>query len=76
MDVDQVIQTMQDLATKVLITMHHSNPEINVPLQAVDVFLNRMGLSEVQAQPRLSATISNLGSDMRVVLLALQARPA
>ena len=76
MDVDRVLQTMQDLAPKVVIPMHHSNPEVNVPLQAVDVFLNRMGLSEVQAQPRLSATISNLGSDMRVVLLAPQARPA
>ena len=76
MDVDQVLQTMQDLAPKVVIPMHHSNPEVNVPLQAVDVFLNRMGLSEVQAQPRLSATTSNLGTDMRVVLLAPQARPA
>jgi len=59
-----------------VIPMHHSNPEINVSLKAVDVFLNRMGLSDVQAQPRLSATVSNLGSDMRVVLLAPQARPA
>ncbi len=75
-DVDQVLQTMQDLAPKVVIPMHHSNPEVNVPLQGVEVFLNRMGLSEVQAQPRLSVTTSNLGADMRVVLLTPQARPA
>ena len=76
MDVDQVLQTMQDFAPKVVIPMHHSNPEVNVPLQGVDVFLNRMGLSEVQAQPRLVVTTSNLSADMRVVLLAPQGRPA
>ena len=68
-------QTLQDLDAKVVIPMHYSNPEVNVPLQGVEVFLNRMGLSEVQAQPRLSVTTSNLGTDMRVVLLAPQGRP-
>ena len=77
MDVDQVLQTMQDLAPKVVIPMHHSHPEIkNVPLQGVEVFMNRMGLSEAQAQPRVSVTTSNLTPDMRVVLLAPQGRPA
>jgi len=76
MDVDQVLQTMQDLAPKVVIPMHHSNPEINnVTLQGVEVFMNRMGLSEVQAQPRLSVTTTNLSADMRVVLLSPQGRP-
>ena len=76
MDVDQVLQTMQDLAPKVVIPMHHSNPEINnVTLQGVEVFMNRMGLSEVQAQPRLSVTTTNLTADMRVVLLSPQGRP-
>ncbi len=76
MDIDQVLQTMQDLAPKVVIPMHHSNPDVNVELQGVDVFLNRMGLSEVQAQPRVSVTTSNLTPDMRVVLLAPQGRQA
>jgi L-ascorbate metabolism protein UlaG (beta-lactamase superfamily) len=75
--VDQVLQTMQDLAPKVVIPMHHSHPVIKtVPLQSVDVFMNRMGLSEAQAQPRVSVTTSNLTPDMRVVLLAPQGRPA
>ena len=76
MDVDQVLQTMQDLAPKVVIPMHYRNPEINVSLQGVEAFLNRMGLNEVQAQPRISVTTSNLSADMRVVLLTPQARPA
>ena len=76
MDVDQVLQTMQDLNPKIVVPMHHSIPGVDVSLQGVDVFLRRMGMSDVQAQPRLSATISNLPADMRVVVLAPQGRPA
>ena len=76
MDVDQVFQTMQDIAPKIVVPMHHSTPGVGVSLQGVDVFLRRMGLSDVQAQPRLVVTTSNLPADMRVVVLAPQARPA
>ena len=76
LDLDQVLQTMQDLDPKVVIPMHYGVPPIDGSLQGVDTFLSRMGLSEVQAQPRLVATASNLSSDMRVVLLASQGREA
>ena len=76
LEIDQVLQTMQDLDPKIVIPMHYKNPEVGVSLQDVDVFLRRMGLSEVQAQPRLVVTSSNLPEDMRVVVLASQARPA
>ena len=76
LDLDQVMQMMQDLGPKIVIPMHYNIPEISVPLQDVDVFLRRMGLSEVQPQPRLVATASNLPADMRVVQLAPQARAA
>lgn len=76
LDLDQVLQMMQDLGPKIVIPMHHNTPGVDVPLQDVDVFLRRMGLSEVQPQPRLVATTSNLPTDMKVVLLAPQARAA
>ena len=76
MDVDQVSQTMQDLNAKFVIPMHHGIPGLGVPLQDVDVFLRRMGLSDVQPQPRLVVTTSNIPADMRVVVLASQGRPA
>ena len=76
MEIDQVLQTLQDLGPKIVIPMHYNIPGVGVTLQNVDVFLRRMGLSEVQAQPRLVATSSNLPEDMRVVLLAPQARLA
>ena len=76
LELDQVLQMMQDLGPKIVIPMHHSTPGVGVPLQDVDVFLRRMGLSEVAPQPRLVATASNLPADMRVVMLAPQARVA
>ena len=74
LNLDQVLQIMQDLEPKIVIPMHHGNHAAGVSLQDVDVFLRRMGLSEVQPQPRLVATNSNLPTDMRVVLLAAHAK--
>ncbi len=76
LEIDQVLQTLQDLDPKFVIPMHYNNLGVGVSLQDVDVFLRRMGLSEVQAQPRLVVTFSNLPEDMRVVVLAPQARLA
>ncbi len=76
LNLDQVLQNMQDLDPKIVIPMHYSTPGLDVPLQGVDAFLSRMGLSDVQPQPRLVVTVSNLSPDMKVVLLAPQAKAA
>ena len=76
LEIDQVLRVLQDLDPKIVIPMHYNIPGVDVPLQDVDVFLRRMGLSEVQSQPRLLVTASNLPDDMRVVVLASQARAA
>ncbi len=76
LDLDQVLQLMQDIGPKVVIPMHFSVPPIDTSLQGVEAFLSRMGLSDVQPQPRLVVTASNLSPDMRVVLLASQGRAA
>lgn len=76
LNLDQVLQIMQDLEPKIVIPMHHGISGVGVSLQDVDGFLRRMGLSDVQPQPRLVATASNLPTDMRVVLLAPQAKEA
>jgi L-ascorbate metabolism protein UlaG (beta-lactamase superfamily) len=74
--VDRIVQTMRDLDPKVVIPMHYRIPNISVELESVDVFLRLMGSGETQAQPRLSVTASNLPQDLRVSLLAPQARAA
>lgn len=76
LNLDQVLQTMQDLDPKVVIPMHYGTAGLDVPLQGVDVFLGRLGLSDVQSQPRLIVTASNLSPDMKIVLLAPQAKAA
>ena len=76
LNLDQVLQIMQDLEPKIVIPMHHGINGGGVSLQDVDVFLRRMGLSEIQPQPRLVATTSNLPADMKVVLLAPNAKAA
>lgn len=74
--VDRMLQTMRDLDPKVVIPMHYSIPNISVQLENVDVFLRLMGTGETQPQPRLSVTASNLPQDLRVSVLAPQARAA
>ena len=71
---DQVIQIMHDLEPKIVIPMQYGNNGDGVSLQGVDVFLRKMGLSEIQPQNRLIATNSNLPTDMKVVLLAPHAK--
>ena len=75
LDMDQVYQTLQDLDAKIVIPMHYKTEGINVEVDPIDNFVRRMGLDEVQAQPRLVVTQTNLGTDMRVVVMTSQGRP-
>ena len=75
LDMDQIYQTLQDLDAKIVIPMHYKTEGINVDVDPIDNFVRRMGLDEIQAQPRLVVTSANLGTDMRVVLMTSQGRP-
>ena len=55
--------------------MHYQTPGINIDLDPIDNFVRRMGLDEVQPQPRLVVTAANLGTDMRVIVMTSQGRP-
>ena len=75
LDMDQVYQTLQDLDAKIVIPMHYKTEGVNIEMDSIDNFVRRMGLDEIQAQPRLVVTNSNLGADMRVVVMTSQGRP-
>ncbi len=75
LEVERVHQILQDLDAKVVIPMHYSIPNLTVELGSLDAFLRLTGVSDVQPQPRLVLTASNLPPDTRVVVLAPQARP-
>ena len=74
LDLERAAQMLQDLDPKIVIPMHYSIPGIVVQLAQVDTFLQLLGGSEVQSQPRLSVTASNLPPNMRVTVLTPQAR--
>ena len=75
LDMDQVYQTLQDLDAKIVIPMHYKTDGITAEVDPIDNFGRRMGLDDVQPQPRLVVTTSNLGTDMRVVVMTSQGRP-
>ena len=76
LEVGRVHQILQDLDAKVVIPMHYNIPNLAVELGSVDAFLQLTGVSDVQPQPRLALTASNLPANTRVVVLAPQGRPA
>ncbi len=75
LDMDQVYQTLQDLDAKIVIPMHYKTDGIIVEVDPIDNFVRRMGIDDVQPQPRLVVTNANLGTDMRVVVMTSQGRP-
>jgi L-ascorbate metabolism protein UlaG (beta-lactamase superfamily) len=76
LELEWALQMLQDLSPKIVVPMHYNIPNVSLPLEGVDTFLRLMGISDVQPQPRLSVTASNLPQDMRVVVLSPQARAA
>ncbi len=76
LEMEEVLKAMESLAPKIVVPMHYSIPGVNVPLQGPEGFFRRMGISQLEPLPRLSVTPSNLPEDLRVSLLAPQARQA
>ncbi|MBM3941913.1 MAG: MBL fold metallo-hydrolase [SAR202 cluster bacterium] len=75
LDMDRLFEVMQNLDPKLVIPMHYNTPSVKVQLQGLEPFLRRMGTDEAQQpQPRLSVTANTVPSDMKVVVLAPQAR--
>ena len=70
LNLDQALQTIQDLDPKVVVPMHFGHGQEGLALDGVAPFLRRMGLEdETQPQPRLVVTPSNLPSDLRINLM-------
>ncbi|HIF42744.1 MAG TPA: hypothetical protein EYQ67_01155 [Dehalococcoidia bacterium] len=71
---DEVYQTLQDLDAKIVIPMHYKTEGIIAEIDTIDPFVLRMGLDDVQPQPRLVVTSANLGTDLRTVVMTSQGR--
>ena len=52
--------TFQDFDPKIVIPMQYKTQGVQIELDPVDAFLTMQSSSELQAQPRISVTSSNI----------------
>ena len=75
-EVPQSIEIVQSLEPRVVIPMHYSVPRLRVPLGGLEPFLKEMSLRDVEAQPRLNVSTSNMPQERRVVVMEPQGAQA
>ena len=62
-------EVVRQLEPKAVIPMHYKTPALSWELEPVDRFLKEIGAKEVNSQPKLSLTKSNLPASTQVFLL-------
>jgi len=62
-------EVVRQLEPKAVVPMHYQTPALNRELEPVERFLKEIGVKEVNSQPKLSCTKSNLPASTQVFLL-------
>ena len=62
-------EVVRQLEPKVIVPMHYKTSALNRELEPVERFLSEMGVTQVEPQPKLSLTKSNLPASTQVFLL-------
>ena len=73
-ELNGIQQIMQDFDPKVVIPMQYKTQGLQLELDPVHAFLTIQSSSELQPQPRISVTTSNLPPSMNITLLSPQSR--
>ncbi|MFC1905372.1 MBL fold metallo-hydrolase [Chloroflexota bacterium] len=60
---------VRDIAPKIVIPMHYKTPALTRELDPLDVFLKKMGMKELVAQPKFSVNKSTLPPSTQIVFL-------
>ena len=68
-DATMAAEVIRQLEPKAVIPMHYKTPVLNRELEPVEKFLKEMGKEQINSQPRLSFTKSNLPPTTQVFLL-------
>ncbi|MFC1931757.1 MBL fold metallo-hydrolase [Chloroflexota bacterium] len=63
-------EVIRQIEPKVVVPMHYKTPALNRQLDPVEKFLKEMGIEQVDPQPKLSLTQSNLPISTQVVVLS------
>ena len=72
-DAPMAAEVIRQLEPKAVVSMHYKTQAISRELDPVENFLKEMGMDEIQSQPKLSFTRSNLPASTQVFLLDYQA---
>jgi len=68
-DAPVAAEVVRQLEPKAVIPMHYKTPALGWELEPVERFLKEIGAKEVNSQPKLSLTKSNLPASTQVFLL-------
>tara|TARA_B100000029_G_scaffold501715_2_gene575672 strand:- start:870 stop:1514 length:645 start_codon:yes stop_codon:yes gene_type:complete len=75
-ELNGIQQIMQDFDPKIVIPMQYKTQGLQIDLDTVDAFLTMQSSSELQPQPRISVTPSNLPPSLNISLLSPQSKPS
>ena len=64
-------EVIRQLESKVVIPMHYRTPAIKRELDSVDVFLQEMGMGQVEPRPKISVSKSNLPLSTQITVLSV-----
>ena len=73
-ELNGIQQIMQAFDPKIVIPMQYKTQGLQLDLDPVDAFLTMQSSSELQAQPRISVTSSNIPPSLSVTLLSPQSK--
>jgi len=62
-------EVIRQLEPKAVVPMHYKTPVLNRELEPVENFLKEMGMEQINSQPKLSITKSNLPVNTQVFVL-------
>jgi L-ascorbate metabolism protein UlaG (beta-lactamase superfamily) len=68
-DAPMAAEVVRQLEPKAVVPMHYKTPALNRELEPVGRFLREIGVNEINSQPKLSFTKSNLPASTQVFLL-------
>ena len=68
-DAPMAAEVIRQLEPKAVVPMHYKTPVLNRELEPVENFLKEMGMEQINSQPKLSLTKSNLPANTQVFVL-------
>lgn len=72
LDAEGAVAVVEQLSPRLVIPMHFKTPEVSLPIDPVDNFLEKIGMGEHVDSTTIEVTNDNLGDTQRVLVLNYQ----